>query len=117
MIGSGTYEDPRRPAYVPTEAEQAQTLPGQGLLGYSSIVSDDEQWALVEFVAKDQDAFAKILADAKGELAEGDSPISFASRSEFKVFEKGKVTRATVERAFRKFKTNLNLDTLGVSLP
>ncbi len=42
MIGIGTYEDPRRPAYVPTEDEQAQTPPSQGLLGYSSIISSDD---------------------------------------------------------------------------
>ena len=117
MIGSGTYEDPRRPAYVPTDQDQAQLSPGEGILGYSFILSDDEQWALIEFAARERDAFSKILADAKGELAGADSPIPSTARPDFKVFEKGKVTRVAVERAFRKFKQNLNLATLGVSLP
>ena len=117
MIGSGTYEDPRRPAYVPTDSEQAQTPPGQGLLGYSSIISDDGQWALVEFAAMERTAFSRILADAKGELTGTDSPIPLTARSDFKVFEKGGVTRVAVERAFRKFKPNFALDMLEVNLP
>ena len=117
MIGSGTYEDPRRPAYAPTSSDEEQAEPGQGILGYSFQTSDDGQFALVEFAAMDRNAFAKILSDVKGELSASDSPIPFQFRSEFKVFEKGKVTRATVGNAFRKFKPNLNLDTLGVYLP
>ncbi|HVN78121.1 MAG TPA: hypothetical protein VMW38_03930 [Terriglobia bacterium] len=117
MIGSGTYEDPRRPVYALTDQDREQLSPGEGILGYSFILSDDEQWALVEFVATDRKAFARILSDAKGELTDSESPIPFQYRQEFRVFEKGKVTRASVEKAFRKFKPNLNLDTLGVSLP
>ena len=117
MIGSGTYEDPRRPAYVPTDSEQAQTPPGQGWLGYSSIVSDDGQWALVELVAADRKVFATILADAKGSLAEGESPIPTTLRSDFKVFQKGTVLQTTIERAFRKFKPNFTLDLLEVDVP
>ena len=117
MIGSGTYEDPRRPAYAPTSSEQAQVEPGQGILGYSLQISDDGQFALVEFAAMDRKAFAKILSDAKGDVADSESPIPFQFRSEFKVFEKGKVTRATVENAFRKLKPNFNLDTVGVYVP
>lgn len=117
MIGAGTYEDPHRPAYAPTAQEQEQLLPGEGILGYSFQMSDDEQWALVEFAALDRDAFAKILADVKGELADSDSPIPAYLRSDFKVFEKGRVKRTDIQLAFRKFKQNFNLDTLGVSLP
>jgi len=51
MIGSGTYEDPRRPAYAPTSNEQGQAEPGLGILGYSFQISDDGQFALVEFAA------------------------------------------------------------------
>ena len=117
MIGSGTYEDPRRPAYVPTDQDREKLSPEEAILGYSFILSDDEQWALVEFAAIEREAFSKILADAKGELSGTDSPIPLTARPDFKVFEKGKVTRVAVERAFRKFKQNLNLATLGVSLP
>ena len=117
MIGSGTYEDPRRPAYVPTEAEQAQTPPGEGFLGFSSITSDDGQWAVVELVAADRKVFATILTDAKGNLAEGVSPIPTTLRSDFKVFQKGTVLRTVIERAFRKFKPNFDLDMLEVDVP
>jgi hypothetical protein len=117
MIGSGTYEDPRRPAYAPTSSQPDQAEPGKGILAYSFQASDDGQFALVEFVAMDREAFARILADVKGELSGADSPISSAARSEFKVFQKGQIARIIIEQAFRKFKPNFNLDTVEVDLP
>ena len=71
----------------------------------------------MEFAAIERKAFSRILADVKGELTGMDSPIPLTARSDFKVFEKGGVTRVAVERAFGKFKQNLNLDRMGVSLP
>ena len=117
MIGSGTYEDPRRPAYAPTSSQLDQADPGKGILAYTFQASDDGQFALVELVAMDRGAFATILADAKGELTDDSSPIPLQLRSEFKVFPKGQVARTVIERAFQKFKPGFNLDTLEVNLP
>lgn len=109
MVGKGTYEDPRRPKYVPVmnatatvaksaEARKART----GIIAYHAIPSDDGQSALVEFVAVDRAAFAEILAD---ESLKG------------KVFEKGKDRREDIEREFIKHKRSFNLDALGVMVP
>jgi len=117
MIGSGTYDDPRRPAYAPTSSQPDPTQPGQGILAYSFAASDDGQLALVEFVAMDRAAFATILADARGQLASGESPIPTLQRSQFKVFQKGQIARTVIESAFQKFKPNFNLDSLEVDLP
>jgi hypothetical protein len=109
MIGKGTYDDPRRPKYAPVmnfaagdEKAAKARAERTGILAYQAIVSDDGQYALVEFVAADRAAFAEILAD---------------ETLKDKVFEKGKSRREDMERAFIKLKRGFNLDELGVALP
>jgi hypothetical protein len=60
MKGSGTHADPRRPDHIPSPDELSTT---PGLIGFSSLESDDHDWALVELVAVDRSVFQKILAD------------------------------------------------------
>jgi hypothetical protein len=115
MVGAGTYEDPRRPKYAPAgplhlvpalAAEAAR--PGneepqperKGILGFSFVVSEDGQFALAEFVAASKADLKEILAD-----------------SDVKSFIKGKARRLDIETEFRKFKVDINLDRLEVSLP
>ena len=53
LIGSGKPDDPKRPMFVPSPAEQtAKFRKGDrsGIIGYSMQLSDDGQSALVEFV-------------------------------------------------------------------
>src|SRR5579872_350120 len=53
MIGSGTADDPKRPMFVPSPAEQiAKFKKGDrsGVIGYSMQISDDGKSALVEFI-------------------------------------------------------------------
>lgn len=117
MVGAGTYEDPRRPAFAPTAADSKVSTnsttdstteaPGvqpleEKILAYSYQVSDDGQFALVEFVARDQKAFREIYAAQ----AEG-----------IKVFKKGIQSRTEILREFRKYKRDFNLESLGVRLP
>lgn len=56
MVGKGTLVDPRRSMYAPVPTTVNPTL-RSGILGYSQVVSDDGNFALVEFVAKDRAAF------------------------------------------------------------
>lgn len=114
MVGAGTYEDPRRPKYAPTgplhlppaavDGAQPEGEAGQparkGILGFSFVLSDDEQFALVEFVAATKADLKPILADAS-----------------VKSFVKGKAWRLDIEREFRRFKADINLDRLEVSVP
>ena len=62
IVGSGTFNDPRRPKYVPLPTA-ARPANGGGILGFSFLESDDGNFALVEFVAKDRSALQPILAD------------------------------------------------------
>jgi hypothetical protein len=53
MIGSGKADDPKRPMFAPSAAEQtAKFKQGDrsGVMGYSMQISDDGNFALVEFV-------------------------------------------------------------------
>jgi len=117
MVGAGTYEDPRRPAFAPTAADFRATdasitlseTPNPGdqasdpkIVAYSYQLSDDGQFALVEFVARDQIAFREIYA---------------AQAQGIKVFKKGIQSRTEILREFRKYKRDFNLETQGVNLP
>lgn len=62
LIGSGTSADPKRPTYAPTPSAIDSTS-RSGILAFTHVVSDDGNFALVEFVAKDRSAFKDILAD------------------------------------------------------
>lgn len=114
MTGTGTYEDPRRPMYAPTgplHIPQMELIDGaqpgsnetkplrKGILGFSYVISDDGQFALAEFVAADRAAFKEILRD-----------------SNVRGFIVGKASRLNIEKEFRKYKADINLDRLGEGL-
>ncbi|MDQ6699113.1 MAG: hypothetical protein M3Z36_02880 [Acidobacteriota bacterium] len=80
MIGSGTKADPRRPEFVPLP--KAGPPSRTGIIAFSQQISDDRNFARVEFVAADRSAFKDILAD---------------KRATVKVFEKGGNSRAQIE--------------------
>ncbi|MGH9722930.1 MAG: hypothetical protein ACRD8O_22190 [Bryobacteraceae bacterium] len=98
VTGSGTAADPKRPLIAPTRTPSN----GRGILGFTMRLSDNSQFALCEFVARDRAAFQSILT---------------AARPDVIVFEKGKATRTAIETEFRRFKANFNLDKMGVALP
>ena len=98
MVGSGTKADPKRPAYTPLDA----SADDQGILAYSCQTSDDNQWALCEFVARNRVAFRALAADRTPGVV---------------VFDKGRVARTQIEAAFRLLKQNFNLDQLRTVLP
>ncbi|MCI0621047.1 MAG: hypothetical protein L0387_05135 [Acidobacteria bacterium] len=108
MVGAGTSEDPRRPQFVPVapmpETASEAVSSRQGILAYAFQESDDGQWALVEFVAANRQAFKEILDEAK-------------VKPDLKTFEKGKAKRSDIEKEFRKHKKDFDLDSLGVRLP
>jgi len=104
MVGSGSYDDPRHPAFVSPQADNsAESLNPSDessgkvpLLSYSYQLSDDGQFALVEFVALDKSAFDEIKAEA--------------ARQGFKVFEDGKQKKSDILREFRKYKKNYDFN-------
>jgi len=76
LVGSGTTDDPIRPAYAPLPSSSAPITPpagatstlGQGIVAFSHQVSDDGKFALVEFVAYSRDAFKDLLADKNPDI-------------------------------------------------
>jgi hypothetical protein len=98
LVGTGTPEDPRRPMYAPVPGGEPSP---DGILGFSFIESDDGQRALVELVARDRAAFAQIFAD---------------KHSDVKIFEKGKAKKEDIEKEFKKYKRDFNLDQLALGV-
>lgn len=100
MIGTGTWNDPRRPLFAPTAASGG--LSAAGISGFSYQLSDDGQFAIAEFVGKNRLAFHQILSDVTHNL---------------KIFERGTSTRAGLEAEFQKYKKDFDLDKFGVAKP
>jgi hypothetical protein len=50
LTGAGTYADPRRPLFAPSSTREGGE---SGILSYEWAPSDDGQYAIVEFVAKE----------------------------------------------------------------
>jgi len=106
MVGKGTFDDPRRPLYAPLPPSQAPAqarpaaAPRDAILAYSHQVSDDGNYALVEFVAVDRAAFQAILND-----------------KQITVFEKGKASKAEIEKELRKYKKDFDYEKFGLVLP
>jgi hypothetical protein len=97
FTGKGTYDDPKRPMYLPAKAAVANSR--SGILGFTFLPSDDGKFAIVEYVAADRTALKPILAD--GTLT---------------VYEKGVAKKADVEAAMKKYKKNFSLDHFGVTV-
>ena len=102
LVGSGTSAaDPKRPMYAPTPAEiGTAATTRQGILAYTFAISDDGNFALVEYVARDRSAFQQILADTS-----------------IKSFLKGRDKFEDVQTEFLKHKKNFNFSLFGVRMP
>ena len=103
--GKGTWAEPKRPMYAPSPAQMNATS-RTGIIGYTYVLSDDGQFALVEFVARDASAFQHILADIKSNL-----------NTNVKSFRKGQDKREDIEAEFRKHKKDISFDHFGVNVP
>ena len=95
MVGTGTPDDPRRPQYAPLPAAPGTPPSRDGIIAFSYQVSDDGNFALVEFVAVDRKAFKGVLADVNPNV---------------KAFVKGQNQRADIETEFKKHKKDFSLD-------
>ena len=88
MIGDGSVQNPFRPLFAPSPDE---IKPG-GFIGYTSVLSDDKKYALIELVAHDRKAFDAILKDARTDVKKFDH-IKGAKKEdielEFRKYKKG----------------------------
>jgi hypothetical protein len=71
-----------------------------GIIAWQCQLSDDKNFALVEFVATDRSAFNPILAERA-----------------VTTFEKGKAKGADIEVALKKYKKDFDLNKFGVVVP
>jgi hypothetical protein len=101
LIGSGKPDDPKRPMFAPTLAEQTAKLKNgdrSGVIGFSMQVSDDGKSALVEFIGEKPSELKFIVnSQAAGVM----------------VFERGIATKAQIEAAFQKYKAGFTLNSLA----
>jgi hypothetical protein len=101
MIGRGTPDDPRRPMYAPLP-NSAQTR--EGIIAFTFQASDDGNFALVEFVARDRAGLQAILADR-------------GVRQDVKIFEKGADNPQAIAAEFRRYKRDFDPQQLSVRVP
>jgi len=96
MVGGGNSTDPRRPKYAPwTVAQDAN-----GIIAFYCEPTDDGASAVVEFVARNHNAFNAILADKT-----------------LTTFEKGRVGAASINSAIQKLRKDFDLEQFGMVMP
>jgi len=79
-----------------------------GIIGFTHVLSDDGQFALVEFVARDAKAFDNVLADINANIN---------INVNVKAFRKSKDKREDIEAEFRKHKKDFSFENFGVRVP
>jgi hypothetical protein len=94
LTGSGKQGDPVLPEYVPKTGDAPSR---DGIIAWSSQLTDGKQMVIVQLAAVNHHAFDAILAD---------------TRPEIRVFEIGKDDPAQIETALKQFKANFTLDSL-----
>ena len=104
LIGAGTLDDPKRPLFTPvagrtsTDPELSSLPVSKGfkeppaIVAYQSLVSDDGQSAIVEYVARDRATFGPLLTN-----------------NSIKIFDRQTTKAADLIRELRKFKKDFNL--------
>ena len=108
LEGAGTMADPKRPMFAPAgnrgESPALTKLAPQSksaILAYSWHLSDDGKSAIVEFVARDQAAFAAILSSKDARV---------------QTFQRGKNSKDEMEAALKKAKKDFDPKNFGVKM-
>ncbi len=98
MIGSGTWDDPKRPMFAPRPQDMT---PGSrtGVIAYNHVESDDGNFALVEIVTVDRPHLALITG-----------PITTSTDHRgLQLFDRSTSSQATVQGAFQALKKNFDI--------
>lgn len=94
---AGTFADPHRPLYAPANPWQNDPTSRSGILAYFSLASDDGNFLLVEYVAKDRAALLPVLSDPN--VVTG--------------FLKGQAAPADITNALKVYKKDFDLSRFG----
>ena len=96
LIGSGKWNDPVRPMFVPSPNAALKTPPK---LSFTYHLSDDKKTALVEFISRDK---ASLNAIRQAANAPG-----------VKIFEPKKNSKAEIESEFKRLKKDFDPSMFG----
>ena len=107
MVGSGTWDDPKRPMFAPIAQ---QVTPGirTGVIAFNSVTSDDGNFALIEIVAATRPQLALITSQMNAQLA---------AVTGFQLFDRSTTSVATVQTAFQALKQNFDITKFRVVVP
>jgi hypothetical protein len=105
MVGSGTWDDPRRPMFAPIPQ---QMTPGSrtGIIAFNHVESDDGNSSLIEIVAANRSGLALITAQ-----------MNAAAVSGLQLFDRSTTSQATVQSAFQLLKKNFDITKFRVVVP
>lgn len=95
LVGAGTYQDPKRPLFAPDPGEKVDDA--EALLSFEWTPTDDGQFAIAEFVARDPKILAEIVAD----------------RRVVKAFIKGKAKKDDIETELKKHRKDFRFEAGG----
>ena len=107
MIGSGTWDDPKRPMFAPRPQDMT---PGSrtGIIAYNHVESDDGNFALVEIVTVDRPHLALITGPITAQLS---------TIAGLQLFDRSTNSQATVQSAFQALKKNFDITKFRVVVP
>jgi len=107
MIGSGTWDDPKRPMFAPVPQ---QMTPGNrtGIIAFNHVESDDGNFALIEIVAATRPQLAQITGQMTSQLT---------GATGFQIFDRSTNSIATVQTAFQTLKKNFDITKFRVVVP
>jgi hypothetical protein len=91
LVGAGTYQDPKRPLFAPESGEKDDS---DGVQSFEWQPTDDGQFAIAEFVARDPKVIADIVAD----------------RSVVEAFIKGKAKKDDIEKELKKYRKDFTFE-------
>jgi hypothetical protein len=107
MIGTGTWEDPKRPMFAPIPH---QMTPGirTGIIAFNQVESDNGKFALIEIVAANRRQLASITAPIKTQLS---------AVVGLQLFERSSSSPTSVENAFKLHKKDFDITKFRVVVP
>ena len=107
MIGSGTWDDPKRPMFAPV-AQQMTPGSRTGIIAFNQVQSDGGNFALIEIVTATRPQLALITAQLNSQLA---------SVTGFQLFDRSTTSAATVQSAFGLLKANFDITKFRMVVP
>ena len=123
MIGSGTWDDPKRPMFAPLPQQMAPPTPPPtapstsqdatpvtrtGIIAFNQVQSDDGNFALIEIVVPDRVQLAQIVGQMNAQLS---------SATGFQLFDRSVTPGATIQSAFQALKKNFDVTKFRVVVP